>query len=326
MKSINRLRGDGHNELANYRSVQIDLCNSSLLVDKSLNSATLRDKSHLDISTELKSASKSILSGVKLIKTNENNFFQTLTDFGKKIRQIWVTPKDESLDVSHSSKLIGDKILSEQTADKNTFRKGHPPLSERNLLTMSSSLLSKDLKTTTTDAEEFVESMNGKKTLANILKVSTERDLLNSIQPFNSSLFGKDDDQSFNFETRIATMSTSDLFDKVEKEILHAPKRGLSKHRKNTSLTQETQNLIKSFKKSKMGNIGQSARNMNEKSQDRAAFPHLSIEKGFLPSEAKDQSKQGWHVLGDKIKHNRESRENKPPKEMIKLEKPLGGK
>jgi len=321
MKNVNKLRGDSNNELDNYRCIQAELNGSSLVVDKSLNSTrTLKNQSHLNVSVELKPTSKLNTSKIQSEKSPPNTFLQTLSDFGKKITQIW-TPKDESLNASQTEKFISDKILSDQN-DKSSLNKGGQLLlSSRNSLNKSTSFNRNDLKTTNNNTNERTESRHSKKSLANVLVDSSQSNLLGSIQPFSASIL-KEEDHFTDYEGKTADLNTSELFEKVEKDILFAPKREIPKHRKNSSLNYD---MMRNFKSVLVDEYKQCDRLESSIAIDRDIHElgRLTEKHHNEPVRPRIVERHGhnWDVTGSKIKLPRDNRDTK-----YSLKRPNEGK
>jgi len=218
----------------NKTEYQDPLNTSNVLAEKVLTSAALTAKnkaSRLDASVDFsKGITGPNLSNIKPTKPQESSrFMQTLSNFGKRISQMW-TPKDESLDLSQTA----DKfIINTEQSDKV-----NPPLSERSSLYIPTSLVKKD-SSRPTGFEDGTDSAHSRNSMIN--NNALTKDFLQSIQPFNDS-FNRDDEEGY------PGVATNDLFEKVEKDILYAPKRSALKQRRDSHLTSE---LVKNLRKVK---------------------------------------------------------------------------
>ena len=118
MKNINRLRGGAYNELSNYRSVQLKTGMCSLVVEKS-HSATLKDRSDDTLYNGLKNFAKPFETRPKNQRRSDSPFLQTLSDFGKKIRQILVS-KEDLLSFPYPKQLANLGIWKKHKDSENT--------------------------------------------------------------------------------------------------------------------------------------------------------------------------------------------------------------
>jgi len=126
MKNLNKKKGFVSNELDNYRSVQQIHSGNSLIVDKSPTSRLKKTSTmRLNIPENLHNRENQQQQDVS--STQENSFLQTISDLGKKLKQI-LTPKgNNNLLVRKFSDI---KILHQpQETTENEIKE---PLSERN--------------------------------------------------------------------------------------------------------------------------------------------------------------------------------------------------
>ena len=279
----------------------MELGTCSLVVDKNLK----KSKNRLNMSTDLKSSLNSSVLKSKLQKSSENSFLQTLTDFGQKIKQI-LTPKEQALNASYSYKIPIAKSLSGQNP-KEGSRLNYPPLSDRNTFSMSASISKRGSNHPT---EQNVASRTS---LVNVLDISRRKDSISSIQPFNVGL-NKEEEYDLMSEGIITPMSTVDLFDKVEKDILRAPKR-IQIHRKNTSMTQD---LSQAFTKSQREHLDHSMRDRENYNGFEADSSNLMRSKKLNEGrrderlKIKETNYQGGGVLERRnVNDSRDGRLNK---------------
>jgi len=112
MKNLNKKKGHVHNELDNYRSVQVENPNSTLIVDRPHSHHADHDLKHSHSNYNSRNNAES------------SSFLQTLSDFGKRIKSM-LAPKDNS----PSPQQYATPKTTERELHKSSFL---PPTSNRN--------------------------------------------------------------------------------------------------------------------------------------------------------------------------------------------------
>jgi len=230
MRTLNRIRGDIHHELDSYRSVNSNSINGSIVLG--------------DLSMDMKSSITSFHGNqsMSMRKSTDSSFIQTISNFGRKLRQI-LTPKENNNDTSFSRcKIKNAKVLDFQNhKDLMEYSAPYTDRSANQSHCMSSHkshklIVSTDIKGTT----PF------KKSIINGLRESHDKLGINMFDPLNSK--ERDHNRLFMQGSKTTSASTNDLFDQIDAESPYLDSQ-LSNFKSSFSSNQE---ILKELKRSQI--------------------------------------------------------------------------
>jgi len=210
IRNMNRRRGDLHHELDSYRSVNSSSINGSIILAGRNHSNIINNNlSIIDMSIDMKSSITSLHGNQSMRKSTDSSFIQTISNFGRKLRQI-LTPKENHHDTSFNRcKIKNAKLLDfNNPRDMMDHCAPYTDRSANQSHNMSSQkshklIVSTDIKGTT----PF------KKSIINGLRESHDKLGINMFDPLkdreNNRLFMQGSNKT-------TSASTNDLFDQVD--------------------------------------------------------------------------------------------------------------
>jgi len=224
LKTFNKLKGNVQNELDNYRSVQADIPNFNL----EKNPFARNIKINLDASQE-KVGNDQALSTDESISSESNIIFQTLSDFGKKLKKI-LTPKNTD---SLQQKRGFDQRPSLIFGDKEPQQRTHSSYVERNSLFPLTSCRGSHLLVTNTDGNTY------RKSVINLLRDASEKPRFSIINPVYSDM-NRTDSSGFSYGLKTnGIVSAKDMLSTREDGQFQAPHRFIA-HKRNSSANTES--------------------------------------------------------------------------------------